>query len=132
MEELIDIRLTDFNLLKTCFELANDMLNSGYEGYKIVNDEFGTRMFLYWHKPTYNGKTMEGTNWFPYKMDVDEITLFVLGWLKRVDFGNEPDTDGSAVKSFHFQAKEFWGFDGYCNDDCVGVIVSPDWIIYGK
>ena len=134
MEELIDVRLAKFESLKTCFELTKNLWHCGYEGYKIVNDKFGTRMFLYWNRPDYDTKT-EGANWFPYTMDVDEITSFVLGWLKRVDYvdyGDEPDTDGSTAKAFHFQAKDYWGSEGYCDDYCVGVIVSPEWIVYDK
>jgi hypothetical protein len=65
-------------------------------------------------------------------MTVDEISNFVWGWLKRVDYGDEPDTDGSTGKGFYFRARDFGNSMKGCDEYAVGVIVSPEWFIYGK
>ena len=129
MEDKLDIYLTGEENLRKCFDLATN-LHRSYCGYKVVNDKkYGQRMFIYWCKPS-TGPI--GPNWFPYEMNVDEITSFVWGWLSRVDYGKEPCTDGSTGKGFRFRAKGFGDCMEGCDEYSVGVIVSPEWFVYGK
>ena len=134
MDEELQAYFSGEKNLKKCFDLASDIHHS-YKGYRLVEDKtHGPRMFLYWCKPD-NPK--DDANWFPYEMNTDEITSFVWGWLKRVDYGEEPDTDGSTGKGFSFWAKDFCDclYDGgkpVCDEYSVGVIVKPVWFVYGK
>ena len=88
MENKLDIWLTGADNLKKCFDLATN-LHSKYCGYKVMNDEHGQRMLIYWCNPD-DFMTHSNASWFPYEMTVDEISNFVWGWLKRVDYGDEP------------------------------------------
>lgn len=128
MEEKIDIWLEGKENLQKCFNLAEN-LHTNYCGYRVVNDKYGKRMFIYWCRPS-TGPI--GPDWFPYDMNAEEITNFVWGWLSRVDYGEAPDTDGSTGKGFHFRSKDFGDLMEGCDEYAVGVIVSPEWFVYGK
>lgn len=130
MEEKIDIWLEGKENLRKCFDLATN-IHTKWCGYKIVNDEYGTRMFVYWCQPTGFDRKND-VNWLPYEMNVEEITNFIWGWLERVDYGEVPDTDGSTGKGFHFRSKDFGDLMEGCDEYAVGVIVSPEWFVYGK
>lgn len=130
MENKLDIWLTGADNLKKCFDLATN-IHQRFNGYKVVNDEYGQRMFIYWCNPD-GFMTKCNANWFPYEMDSKEISDFVWGWLKHADYGEEPDTDGSTGKGFHFRARDFGDLMEGCDEYAVAVIVSPEWFIYGK
>lgn len=125
MEELINVYLTGHENLIACFKLANT-INQGYWGYKIHTNEHGKQtMYLYWCKD----EGAKDANWFPYKMNAEEIADFVWGWLKRAEYGEEPDTDGSVGKGFHFKSKMWCLVE---NETYVCAIVTPMWFVYGK
>lgn len=130
MENKLDIYLTGQDNLHKCFDLATN-IHQKYIGYKVVNDNKGLRMFIYWCNPD-DMMTKSEANWFPYEMDAKEISDFVWGWLKRADYGEEPDTDGGTGKGFHFRALDFGDLMDGCNEYAVGVIVTPVWFVYGK
>lgn len=130
-EDYLDIYLTGQENLFKCFDLATN-IHKKYSGYKVVNDnKHGLRMFVYWTKPSSCPDT-SNASWFPYEMEPNEISDFVWGWLKRADYGDEPDTDGGTGKGFHFVARDFGDLLDGCDEYAVGVIVTPVWFVYGK
>ncbi len=130
MEDKLDIYLTGQENLFKCFDLATN-IHQKYIGYKVVNNKKGLRMYIYWCNPD-NMMAKSEANWFPYEMDSKEISNFVWGWLKRADYGDEPDTDGGTGKGFHFVARDFGDLLDGCDEYAVGVIVTPVWFVYGK
>ena len=40
--------------------------------------------------------------------------------------------DGSTGKGFHFRSKDFGNLMEGCDEYALGVIVSPEWFVYGK
>lgn len=66
----------------------------------------------------------------PCPVGVEEITALVTGWLRTVDYGPEPDHDGSNTKGWRVYndpgGARLWGsFYGI-------VAVQPQWAEHGK
>jgi len=94
-------------------------------GYKIHNNT----MYLFDYK---SDTTPEGFIELPYKMGLDEIILFVWGWLlKTKSKGHEPDTDGSVHEGFTIttDGTDWRGGSGFYN---TFIAIRPTWIVYGK
>lgn len=62
----------------------------------------------------------------PYEMGAEPLAEFIWGWLKSVDYGHEPDIDGSCGKGFEVGMPtdhSFWQ---------LMLIVEPEWMEYHK
>ena len=127
----VNITLEGIDNLRKAFEISS-CIWSKYAGYRIIDDgKHYPKMLLYWTNPTSLSNPMKDVNFFPYEMDSNEITNFVYGWLKRVDYGDAPDTDGSVEKGFQFECSNFF-VDDKLDYTYVGAIVSPIWMVYDK
>jgi hypothetical protein len=134
MNGKISIYMAGYENLKKCFDLANEN-HIKYCGYKVVTDnEYGTRMFLYWYKSEGLYSTIQhDESWFPYDMNSKQITDFVWGWLEQVDYGDHGEEgDGSYGQGFHFEANDFGNYIKGCDECSVAVVVTPMWFYYGK
>lgn len=112
------------------FELAMKMafdICSGSEAirYRITPDR---GMILYWTDSA-EGRSDHDTERLPYKMKVEQAADFVWHWLQTVDYGDQPDHDGSNGKGFRI-FNEAWGHID--NDWQAFVAIKPEWIEYGK
>ncbi len=126
MEEQLNIWLTGYENFCKCFELTNNLF-SGFEGWKIVDN----KMVLYWHYD----KEWSDVSPFPCRFNSKQIADFVWPWLSNADYGEEPDTDGSTRKGFHFEARTWWPESKFGSDhhrDYAFVVITPIWFVYGK
>jgi hypothetical protein len=64
-----------------------------------------------------------------FAMDLAETLGFVNGWLNKVDFGKEPDHDGSNGKGWRVFTETWGRVAGYSYTVCA---VQPAWAMYGK
>lgn len=79
------------------------------------------RLIFYWHADS-------SAVPFPFKMSRDLCINFAWEWLSHCKYGNEPDTDGSAVVGFEIETaipETSGGHYGICS-------IKPEWIVYGK
>lgn len=60
---------------------------------------------------------------FLYPMGIDDVTVFVDGWLKQVEYPAEPDIDGDCHRGWRVY-----------NGEQIGALVAiaPHWALYGK
>lgn len=65
----------------------------------------------------------------PYPLELDEATAFVLGWLKRADYGHQPDHDGDNEKGWR-AFNEDWGH--VAGHHYAIIAIQPAWAMYGK
>ena len=92
---------------------------------KLVEDPDGTpTMILLWHE---EGNQESSEMAYPHSRE--QATGFVRGWLGSVEYGPEPDHDGSNGKGWRV-FNEYWGHvAGY---RYAIVAVQPAWAMYGK
>lgn len=61
----------------------------------------------------------------PFKMDAKTAADFAFNWLKEVEYGREPDHDGSNGKGWRLYT------EGYSLDGSI-CVVTPEWAEYHK
>ena len=66
----------------------------------------------------------------PFPLKAQAATDFLWNYLETVDFGSEPDHDGSNGKGFIVSTGNFWGHVEGSHYAFIGVY--PDWQMYGK
>lgn len=112
--------------------------------YKVVKVKSDTR---YWGEPTSHHSTnskedKEGiptlilfwsddkdTIPLPYPLEVEEAIPFINGWLKKAEFGQEPDHDGDNGKGWRVFSDD-WGY--VAGNRCAILGIQPTWAMYGK
>lgn len=89
----------------------------------LVEDEKGCpTLILLWYG---EGKALP----LPFALGLDGAIAFVTEWLKSVDYGSQPDHDGSNHKGWRV-FNESWGHvAGYHG---AIVAIQPAWAMYGK
>jgi len=101
-------------------------LHDTAEGWKIErNSETGVQrlVFLRWFEEKKENQK------FPVKMTAEMVIPLLEAWLRDVDYGDAPDTDGSAKKGFRVY-NELWSIVGH--DVSAFAAVEPVWLVYGK
>jgi len=106
------------------FELAMKLVFTRHEyviAYKIDKD---LGMILYGHST----KVPKNATYTLYLMDIKDTISFTWGWLKKVDYGREPDLDGDCKKGFRVS------FEPWSNalDEKYMMIIKPVWALYHK
>lgn len=86
------------------------------------NDNGKETLILLWHEE-------RGSLPLPYPLNLDEAVNFVAGWLKRADYGRQPDHDGDNGRGFRVFS-DFWGHVAGHHYGIAGV--QPEWAMYGK
>lgn len=79
-------------------------------------------LILLWHEE-------KGALPLPYPMELDEAIPFVIGWLKKAPYGEQPDHDGDNGAGWRVYT-EAWGHVAGHAYAIVGV--QPAWAMYGK
>lgn len=92
-------------------------------------DRDGKRMVLHWAMPTAVEKGVEAFP-LPVPLELELIVPLVEGWLSKVDYGPEPDTDGSTGKSSRVYCESWAHIDGHGYTSFVAI--EPHWLVYGK
>lgn len=91
-------------------------------------DEDGRRMVLHWTKSS--GSSHHDVHPLPVAMELEQVASFVEAWLATVDYGPEPDTDGSTGKSSRVYCEHWGQIDGHGWSSFVAI--EPEWLVYGK
>lgn len=97
------------------------------EAWSVDND--GKRLVLYWIAPE-AGETRNSVHPLPAPMELAQIATFVESWLATVDYGPEPDTDGSTDKGSRVYCQNWGHIDGHGWGSFVAI--EPEWLVYGK
>ena len=105
----------------TAYKVAS-LIQSGPERGLIEKDGGCPTLILLWEEE-------RGTLPLAYPHDLKEATRFVFGWLRRADYGPEPDHDGHNQKGFRVFNEQWGHVAGYCYA-IVGI--QPAWAMYGK
>ncbi len=81
-------------------------------------------LILYWMEP-------DGViaNKLPFMMEADSAIPFIWTWLQQTEYGDSPDTDGSADKGFCIH-NDRWGHIG--SEYRAFLAIKPYWTVYGK
>lgn len=89
-------------------------------GYKAT----AKRLTFFWMESSSAGYTK-----LLYPLTIPQAADFALGWLATVDYGREPDHDGSNGKGWRL-FNDTWGrIDG---DSYAFAAIEPAWAMYGK
>lgn len=94
-----------------------------------ATDRDGKRLILFWSA----SDSSEGSSPIhplPSPMGLKRAVDFVQDWLDSVDYGPEPDTDGSTDKSSRVYCESWGRIDGQGWGSFVAI--EPEWIVYGK
>lgn len=86
--------------------------------------EHRDRLVLFW-TPRHGGPY----NKFPSNMTMEGIGPVIEAWLGEVEYGPEPDIDGSCEKGFRIY-NEAWGKVGGMWEAFAAI--EPVWLMYGK
>ncbi len=65
----------------------------------------------------------------PYPLDLEGATAFVAGWLDQVEYGREPDQDGSNEKGWRVFTGAWGHVAGHRDGICA---IQPAWAMYGN
>jgi hypothetical protein len=66
---------------------------------------------------------------FSNGLSAEEAADFARRWLEQIDYGPEPDHDGSNTKGFRIYNERY----GHVDDSSYGTVaITPEWIEYGK
>lgn len=79
-------------------------------------------LILLWHEE-------KGAQALPYSLELEEAIHFVKGWLKRVEYDEEPDHDGDNEKGWRVFTEK-WGHVAGHHYAIVGI--QPQWASYSK
>lgn len=103
----------------------NDLYSKGYFSYKAAPES--TYMTFYWTED----EGVENITELPSNIkDPDVLTDLIWEWLKKVDYPEGLDHDGSNEKGFFITTGNVWG---HCFGSFYSVFtVAPDWQWYGK
>lgn len=116
-EDLIDVLSIAF---RECTKVT--------ECYEIEHRATGQVLIFRWHAP----ETRKHTEKFIAsleEMEQDTCLAIIRAWLRKVDYGPEPDTNGSIKRGWRF-FNEAWGH--VFKDHYAAFGVLPVWIVYGK
>lgn len=94
-------------------------------------DMDGKRMVLYWVAAK-DGEMRDEVRVHPLPapMALEQVASFVESWLATVDYGPEPDTDGSTEKSSRVYCQNWGNINGHGWGSFVAI--EPEWLVYGK
>jgi len=114
--------------LKLCFtsEYEKDKLETVI-AYRIHNNT----MYLYSYISSDQKNTAEIIK-FPYTMSLEQVTVFVWGWLENIKPTEEkPDTDGTVKQGFTIttDGTDWRGGSGFYGSF---IAIKPTWLVYGK
>jgi hypothetical protein len=65
------------------------------------------RLVFYWH---YEPSTDKDVVPFPYPHKLPQVLSFLSGWLQQVEYGDQPDLDGSCSKGWRVTNQGFGGW----------------------
>lgn len=65
----------------------------------------------------------------PFPLDLTGVTQFVQNWLKVVDYGPQPDIDGSSDHGWRVFTERWGHVAGF---HYAIVAIQPEWALYGK
>jgi hypothetical protein len=99
------------------------------EAYKVI----GNSLHLKWH---YDPDVEDQVECL-FPMTAENVTDFVWGWLKAVDYGRQPDdNDGSLEKGFEVCSGIYCEKNNESGADndyfYLTMIVTPKWLYFGK
>ena len=94
-----------------------------------ISDKYG--LVLSWLDAEGLTKLDDGTvlSRLPFPLDAEGAIEFVWSWLQTINYGEEPDHDGSNRQGFTVY-NEDWGHVG--GSYYAFVAIKPEWIMYGK
>lgn len=129
----VNITSSGMNHLKMAIEIACSHKCIGYKivcvdgNRKITNNDGDTPVLvLYWSDTGVNGIVK-----FPYEMDTNQMTNFVIGWLDSLNpkfyFA---DIDGDTRKGFNAFTDDHW--DMVCGQWQAMIAIMPVPALYGK
>lgn len=107
--------------LKQCLDIAI----LGAPGKKVVGwrvDEKPNRLVLYW-------SNNEGATPLPAPLSGEALLGFVQAWLESVEYGSEPDHDGSNSRGWRVY-NEQWG--QVAGNFYAFAAIEPVWLMHGK
>lgn len=83
----------------------------------------GPALVFYWNPE-------EDTQALPFKMGPESAARFADEWLASLDYGSQPDHDGSNGRGFRVFVTNHWG---HVWGSFYGIIaIAPAWAMYGK
>lgn len=94
-----------------------------------ATDRDGKRLILFRSADSDSGSASQ-IHPLPSPMGLERAIGFVQDWLDSVDYGPEPDTDGSTGKSCRVYAERWGQIDGHGWASFVAI--EPEWLVYGK
>lgn len=94
-----------------------------------ATDREGKRLILFWSASNDSGSASR-IHPLPSSMGLKRAVDFVQDWLDAVDYGPEPDTDGSTGKGSRVYSESWGHIDGHGWASFVAI--EPEWIVYGK
>ena len=120
MADNFEFRITGASLEKSLDIAATSWKN--VSGWSVDKD--GKRMILYWTHANYPDYVQ-----LPAEFPTTEMAMFIKAWLNNVNYGKEPDTDGSCKKGWTVY-NESWG--QVAGRYQAFVAIEPTWLMYGK
>ncbi len=112
--------------LKIAFN-TSDYMEASAKGW--ATDRDGKRLILFRSAGSDSGSGSQ-IHPLPSAMGLNRAIGFVQDWLDSVDYGPEPDTDGSTGNSCRVYAERWGQIDGHGWASFVAI--EPEWIVYGK
>lgn len=114
------------SMVKTHFEMALRMAFDAAPGKKATHYRVTKKHgFIFcWHESEH-----KDVQPLPYEMGFAEAVPFAWGWLKKQDYGREPDHDGSNQKGFLIYNEDWGHVDG---DSYAFIAIKPEWAMQGK
>ncbi len=127
MPNLFDVTSDDPEDLADVLSIAFRECTKVTECYEITPDESAAVLIFRWHEP----ENRKDTEKLIANMEMEQETCLAIiqAWLRKANYGFEPDTDGSVKRGWRF-FNETWG---HVNSDHYAAFgVLPVWIVYGK
>lgn len=90
--------------------------------YTFINSDGTNTMVLLWNEE-------KGAIALPFPLDLGGAINFVINWLKNVQYGPQPDHDGSNGKGWRVYNERWGHVAGY---RCAIVGITPRWAMYGE
>ena len=88
-----------------------------------MRDDTARQFVFYW-----TDKDRDQANVFPLAIDTEMASLLVKGWLATVDYGRQPDIDGSCSKGFRITNRHA----SYPGDWSIMFVVEARWMEHHK
>lgn len=101
----------------------NDKITTHHFEDLVEDEKNGTpTLIMLWGNET-------GTEKLPFPLNLDGTIQFVKGWLKDVEYGHQPDHDGSNGRGWRLFTENWGHVAGF---RCAIVAAQPVWAMYGK